>query len=96
MHRDQVLALLTRHRTALERFGVKSLRLFGSVARDEASGGSDVDLLVDFEESPTFSEFMRLRIYLEDLLGARVDLVTEKGLRERVRPEVEKDAILVA
>jgi len=38
---------------------------------------------------------MKLRIFLEDLLGARVDLVTEKGLRDRVRPQVEKEAILV-
>ena len=56
----------------------------------------DVDLLVAFDRSPSYSEFMRLKILLEDLLGARVDLVTEHGLRARVRPSVERDAILVA
>ena len=75
---------------------MKSLRLFGSVARDEASPASDIDLLVEFEKTPTFSKYMKLKIYLEDLLGARVDLVTESGLRDRVRPHVEKDSIRVA
>jgi hypothetical protein len=96
MRRDEVRSVLDSHRAELTRLGVKSLRLFGSVARDEASPSSDIDLLVEFDETPTFSTYMKLRIYLEDLLGARVDLVTESGLRDRVRPYVEKDAIRVA
>ena len=96
MRRDDVLRVLKSHTADLGRFGVKSLLLFGSVARDEAAEGSDVDLLVRFEIPPGFSSFMKLRIFLEDLLGANVDLVTEKGLRDRVRPYVEKDAIRVA
>ena len=96
MRRDQVLKLLESHTPELRQFGVESLRLFGSVARDEATPDSDVDLLVDFEKPPGFSGFMKLRIFLEDLLGERVDLVTESGLRDRVRPYVEKDAIRVA
>jgi len=96
MGRDDVLALLAAHRAEIERFGVESLRLFGSVARGEASSGSDVDLLVSFREAPTFSGYMKLRIFLEDLLGSKVDLITESGLREGVRPYVEKDAIRVA
>ena len=96
MRRNDVLALLAAHREEIEGFGVESLRLFGSVARGEASGDSDVDLLVRFRETPTFSGYMKLRIFLEDLLGTRVDLITESGLREAVRPFVEKDAIRVA
>jgi predicted nucleotidyltransferase len=96
MGRDDVLALLAAHRGEIERFGVESLRLFGSVARGEAAADSDVDLLVGFRASPTFSTYMKLRIFLEDLLGAQVDLITESGLREGVRPFVEKDAIRVA
>jgi len=84
------------HRRDLRSFGVRSLRLFGSVARGEADPGSDVDLLVDFEDTPTFSGFMQLKFFLEELLSCRVDLVTEKGLRERVRPYVEMDAVRVA
>jgi len=96
MGRDVVLALLAAHRDEIERFGVESLSLFGSVARGEGSDNSDVDLLVRFRETPSFSGYMKLRIFLEDLLGAKVDLVTESGLREAVRPFVEKDAIRVA
>jgi predicted nucleotidyltransferase len=96
MGRDEVLSVLTAHQSELEGFGVQSLHLFGSVAREEAAAESDVDLLVSFQETPTFSGFMKLRIFLEDLLGAKVDLVTESGLREAVRPYVEKDAIRVA
>lgn len=96
MDRDEILRTLELHRGEIDRFGVTSLRLFGSVARNEASEGSDVDILVDFAAPPSFSQFMKLRIFLEDLLGARVDLVTERGLRDRVRPYVESEAIRVA
>jgi predicted nucleotidyltransferase len=96
MSRDEILSVLKAHHRELELFGVRSLRLFGSTARDEATPGSDVDLLVDFAAAPTFSDYMKLRIFLEDLLSRKVDLVTETGLRPRVRPSVEKDAIRVA
>ena len=96
MRREQVLSILQSKTAELERLGVKSLRLFGSVAHDEATAASDVDLLVDFVQPPGFSKFMKLRIFLEDLLGAKVDLVTESGLKDRARPHVEKEAIRVA
>lgn len=97
MRREQALRILAAHRRELrERFGVKSLRLFGSVARDEASEQSDVDVLVDFDETPSLFGFLRLQGYLQGLLGAKVDLITESGLKERARPYVEKDALNVA
>ena len=97
MRREKAIEILKADRRELrERFGVKSLRLFGSVARDEASEQSDVDVLVDFEKTPSLFGFLRLQGYLQDLLGTKVDLVTETGLKERARPYVEKDAINVA
>ncbi len=97
MRRKKALYILEAHRQELrERFGVKSLRLFGSVARDEASEQSDVDVVVDFDETPSLFGFLRLQGYLRDLLGTKVDLVTESGLKERARPYVEKDAVNVA
>lgn len=97
MRREKALHILAEHHQELqERFSVKSLRLFGSVARDEASEGSDVDVLVDFNDTPSLFGFLRLRTYLQDLLGAKVDLVTESGLKDRARHFVEKDAINVA
>jgi predicted nucleotidyltransferase len=97
VRRNDVLRTLEEHKGELhERFGVKSLRIFGSVARDEASSGSDVDILVDFDATPSLFGFLRLRGFLEELLGGSVDLITEGGLKERVRPYVERDAISVA
>jgi uncharacterized protein len=96
MRRQEIVNRLEAHRDEIARFGVVSLHLFGSTARDEAGEGSDVDLLVGFASSPSFSDFMKLRIFLEDLLGTEVDLVTQSGLRERVRPYVEREAIRVA
>ena len=78
-----------------ERFGVVRLALFGSTARDTARPDSDVDLLVAFDGPATSERYFGLQFYLEDLLGRPVDLVTEKALRERLRPYVKRDAIVV-
>lgn len=97
MNKADVLELLRAHREEIgRRFGVRYLALFGSVARDEAREDSDVDILVTFEVEETFDSYMDLKFYLEDLLGRRVDLVTTGGLREAVRPYVERELIRVA
>ena len=68
MDRGENLRLLSEHRDELrKRFGVKSLAVFGSVARGEAGPDSDVDILVEFESSPGFDGYMALKFYLEDL-----------------------------
>jgi hypothetical protein len=95
MGRNEILRILSEHRAEIERFGAKSLALFGSFAREEASQQSDIDILVQFDGPPTFDRYMGLKIYLEDLLGVRVDLVTPRALKPRVRPYVEKEAIYV-
>ena len=98
MRRDDVLAILAAHRDELhEQFGVKSLALFGSVARDEAGPESDVDLLVEFDRRPVgLFEFIDVKMALERLLGVPVDLATPGSLRERIRLSVERDVIHVA
>ena len=96
MRKDEVVALIRSSQAELERYDVKSLRLFGSVARDEAEPGSDVDVLVEFKSAPTFDSFMGLKIFLEDLFGVRVDLVTEDGLHPMIRDAVLRAAIPVA
>ena len=96
MRRDEVLQTLHQHYPKLvENYGITSLTLFGSVARDEATGTSDVDVLVDFGAPPTFDQYMGLKIFLEDLFQRRVDVVTRRALKERVRPFVEKEAVRV-
>lgn len=95
MKRDDAIKLLVEHRQEFTRFGVKSLALFGSVVRDESQPGSDVDVLVEFEGRATFDRYMELKSFLENLLGCRVDLVTNKALKPRLRPYVEKEAVYV-
>lgn len=95
--RDDVLARLRAQREEIaRRFGVRSLALFGSFARDTATTTSDVDLLVDFGGAPSFDRYMDAKLYLEDLLERRVDLVTVGGLKPRLRTYVERELIRVA
>ncbi len=78
------------------RFGVKRLRVFGSVVRGDFEEDSDVDILVVFEGGATFDKFMDLKLFLEDQLGRRVDLVTEKALKPRLRVQIEQEAVDVS
>lgn len=93
MKRDEVLKILATHRQPLEDLGVKSLSLFGSVARDEARLDSDVDLLVEFNRQGGLFQLLRVQHYLEDILGCSVDLGTEDSLKEHLREPVLKDVI---
>ena len=96
MAREDVLHLLRTHKEVLfHDFRVVTLTLFGSVARDEASEKSDIDIMVSFEGPTTFTGFFNTQFYLEDLLGHPVDLVTSKSLRPELRPFVEREAIVV-
>jgi predicted nucleotidyltransferase len=79
-----------------QRFSVAKLSIFGSFARGEGSAQSDLDVLVAFEQKATFDLFMDLKFYLEELLGIKVDLVTDKALRPRIRQAIEKELIDVA
>ncbi|PIZ38637.1 nucleotidyltransferase family protein [Candidatus Aquicultor secundus] len=96
MRRDEAFAILKSHKQELIKFDVKSLAIFGSVARDEAGPESDVDILVEFSKTPSFDGYMELKFFLEDLLGRSVDLVTRDALKPRIRPYVEKELLYVA
>jgi predicted nucleotidyltransferase len=93
MRRDEALAILLAHREELHRRGVRSLALFGSVARDEGRPGSDVDLLVELERPAGLFTLIDVRRYLEEILGREVDLVTRGGLKRQVRQRVLAEAI---
>ncbi|WP_232802361.1 nucleotidyltransferase family protein [Alloalcanivorax mobilis] len=94
--RAETLKALRAHWSFLVReFDVRSLALFGSVARDEASADSDVDILVIFDGPATSARYFGLQFYLKDLLGRPVDLVTDKALRPELRPYVEAEAVYV-
>ncbi|MBD2464394.1 nucleotidyltransferase family protein [Oscillatoria sp. FACHB-1407] len=95
MQRDTVLSTLKQHQTELKSLGVRSLALFGSVARDEATSTSDVDILVEFEPPITFDRYMDVKLYLEDHLGSKVDLVSRKSLKPQIRTLIEQEMIHV-
>jgi uncharacterized protein len=94
--RSEVLAALARSKVDfVRRFGVRRLALFGSTVRGTAAPSSDVDILVEFDAPATSETYFGLQFYLEDLLGRRVDLVTEKALRPELRPFIEEEAVRV-
>ncbi len=95
MQRDQLIKNLCSHRKEIEDFGVKSLAIFGSIARDEAGPDSDIDILVEFQGKATFSQYIKLKFFLQDILGYSIDLVMPKALKPRLRPYIEMDAIYV-
>lgn len=95
LKRDEVLSLVAAHQEELKQLGVKSLDLFGSVARDEARADSDVDFLIEFNRTVGLLQFIRIRHYLEDVLGHSVDLGTVAALRQHLREPVLREAIRV-
>ena len=85
---------LRRHRKELEdRFGVKHISIFGSFVREEQTENSDVDILISFKKTPTLIELVELKEYLENLIGLKVDLITEKGISPYVRPYIEREKV---
>ena len=96
LKRADAINLLALSKPALaDRYGVTQLALFGSTARDSAGATSDVDVLVAFNGPASSARYFGVQFYLEDLFGCAVDLITEKSLREELRPYVEKEAIRV-
>ncbi len=97
MRRDTVIASIRAHLPELrQRFGVRDLAVFGSVARDEATSTSDVDVLVEFDGPTTFDGYFGVKERLEELLGTRVDLATPLMLKPRLKVEVEREGVRVA
>lgn len=93
MRQQEALAILNSHRETLRSLGVKSLLLFGSVARDDARPDSDVDLLVEFDRSVGLFSFAKLKRYLEEILGCSVDLGTLDSLKPYLRKPVLRESI---
>jgi len=84
--REEILRIAARH-------GARNVRVFGSVARGEADEKSDIDLLVDMEPGRSLFDLGGLWSDLNELLGAKVDIVTEKGLKQRIKERVIKEAV---
>jgi hypothetical protein len=84
--RADILALAAKH-------GARNVRVFGSVARGDADEQSDIDVLVQMEPGRSLLDLGGLQYDLEQLLGCRVDVVTEQGLKARLREEILSEAV---
>jgi predicted nucleotidyltransferase len=93
MERNQVLSIIASHQLTLKKLGVKSLELFGSVARNEANTESDVDFLVEFSTEAGLFELFKVKHYLEDILDCPVDLGTREALRENLQESILQETI---
>ena len=93
MRREEVFRRIAEHHDELTAMGVGSLSLFGSVARDEAGPGSDIDVLIDLGRPLDLFDLGRIQVRLEEILGQRVDLVMPDTLRPRLRAAVLAEAI---
>jgi predicted nucleotidyltransferase len=96
MRRAEALRIIADHDAELRSLGVRSLAIFGSVARDQAGPASDVDLLVEFDRPVGYFHVFDVQDRLEALLGCRVDLVTRGGLRPEIRDGVLAEAVRAA
>jgi uncharacterized protein len=94
--KTHVIEKLRDHQTELRAAGIIHLRVFGSVARDQSSISSDIDLLADFDKSKhlTLVKVGNLQSRLSKLLGANVDLSSAEWMREPVRSKALREAIL--
>jgi predicted nucleotidyltransferase len=95
-NRRQVIDLLSQHKLEWRRlYGIQELTLFGSLARNEAIPGSDVDLCVILEPPNPFS-LVHFQQAVQQLLGVRVDVVTRwPGMNPALKQEIERDAIQI-
>jgi uncharacterized protein len=92
MTSNAILQILEQNAGHLKGYGVKRLGLFGSMARNEQTTVSDVDVLVEFETGQkTFDHYMDLKFFLEGLFSRRVDLVIAESIKERLKPSILSD-----
>jgi predicted nucleotidyltransferase len=93
---EDIKRILLRNKAELrKRFKVKTIGVFGSYVRGEQKRQSDVDLLVEFEEPVGLFEFMDLEMYLTDLLGVKVDLVSKKALKPHIGERILKEVAMI-
>jgi predicted nucleotidyltransferase len=84
--REEILCICAKH-------GARNVRVFGSVARGEADEQSDIDLLVEFDPGRSLLDHAALWLELQDLLGCKVDVLSDRGIKPRIRERVLREAI---
>jgi predicted nucleotidyltransferase len=90
--KEQILALIQKHQSQIRKLGVRRLGLFGSFVRRQQDSDSDIDVLVEFESGrKTFDNFIQVALYLEELFGRRVELVTPEALSPYIGPHILRE-----
>ncbi len=89
---DKAKTVLESHRKDLSRLGTRHLAIFGSIARNEATKKSDIDILVDFDAKKGLFDFVDLKFYLEDILKCEVDLVSKRALHPALKKRILGEA----
>ncbi|HEX4839774.1 MAG TPA: nucleotidyltransferase family protein [Rhabdochlamydiaceae bacterium] len=92
MQLKRIKKILIGHKKHLSRLGVRALALFGSVARNEATSKSDVDILIDVDSKRDLFAFVEIKSYLEGLLDCEVDLVTKNALHPALKDRILREA----
>ena len=93
---EEIKRILVEHKEILKKkFRVKEIGIFGSYVRGEQKKDSDIDILVEFEETPTLLEFMELENYLTEILGVKVDLVMKRALKPTIKEFVLREVVYV-
>ena len=93
---DEIRKILEQQKDFLrDKYKVKEISIFGSFVRGEQKKTSDVDILVEFYETPDLLTFLELERFLEELLGIKVDLVRKPALRKEIREQVLQEALVL-
>ena len=98
MDLKKVQQIINENKVHLNKYGIKSLAVFGSIARGQATSESDVDLLIEFLNEKTIDlfDFIELNQFLEEKFKCKVDLVTKKALKKQLSEQILREAIRVA
>jgi hypothetical protein len=89
---QDVKNILSKHKKQLIQKGVRALAVFGSIARNQGTSKSDVDILIDYDSRKGLFFFVELKNYLEDLLDCEVDLVTKNALHPALKKRILAEA----
>ncbi|MGB9628967.1 MAG: nucleotidyltransferase family protein [Thermodesulfobacteriota bacterium] len=95
--RNKITSMLKDHLSEIkQRYKVKEIGVFGSHIKEKAKKRSDIDILVEFEEGHnSFDNYMELKFFLEELFGCKIDLVSKKALKERLKPHILSEVVYV-
>lgn len=93
---ETVLQILREQPNLFQEYQIKTMALFGSTARNQATSTSDLDFLVEFQVDPTLGLYMGLKLFLEQLFQRNVDLVIQSDIKPQIRTNIIQEAIYVA